>query len=82
VSICHYELVHLKCLEDSPAIPGDSGAPVVAWIDGERCTIVGMHIAGEGLLTQAIPAWQLFWPGNYSGTLPANSRIDPVPPGD
>lgn len=59
-------------------VPGDSGSPVVAWIEDRRCTLVGMHIAGDGGLSYVLPAWYLFFPGSYSETLPEDCQIVPI----
>jgi hypothetical protein len=78
-SIQHYELVRLQCMDGAATIGGDSGSPVVAWTEDDRCTLLGMHIAaGDGGFAFIIPAWQLFHAGNYSGTLPADAVIGPV----
>lgn len=71
----HWMVIHLQCPDEQEPLHGDSGAPVVMWLDGERCTFVGMHIAGEGRLSHVLPAWALMFPGSYLGTLSNESQL-------
>jgi hypothetical protein len=73
----HRELIRMQCI-GGMTVRGDSGSPVVAWIEEKRCALLGMHIAGDGALSYVLPAWYLFFPGSYSGTLPEDSEIVPV----
>lgn len=74
----HAELIRLQPLGGQAVLGGDSGCAVVCWLDDERCTLLGMLIAGDDESAYAIPAWRLFDPGNYFGTLDGAESLAPV----
>jgi hypothetical protein len=78
VPIHHFELIQLRPLGEQETWGGDSGTPVVLWLDDERATFVGMHIAGGDGFSYVIPAWQLFFSGNYFGPIDDTATIRPV----
>lgn len=84
-SIGEWEVQHRELLQFTPlgggkTLPGDSGSAIVCWLTDTTCCLLGMHIAGHEIegFSYAIPAWQLFDPRNYAGTLDGASRFRPV----
>jgi len=76
--IHHFELLKFALLKKPGTRGGDSGSPVVLFDDQGLCTLVGMHIAGDGDFSYAIPAWQLFDLDNW--WQPPAGRLKPVDP--
>lgn len=77
--VSHWELLKFSIANGRVPLPGDSGSPVVTWLDDGTCTLVGMHIAGRAgeAMSLAIPSWQLFEVDNYL-SLPSATRIRPI----
>src|ERR1019366_10224773 len=70
-----FDLLEFSFAGDTQTKPGDSGSPVVLWLPDGTCTFVGMHVAGDDRHSYVLPAWQIFTPGNYSGSLQADAVI-------
>ena len=73
----HWQLLQFELLNQRETLPGDSGSPVVVWNNDGSCTLVGMHIAGNGSLSYAIPSWRLFDLDNY-WQRPAGTSLQPI----
>lgn len=77
--VSHWELLKFAIANERVPLGGDSGSPVVCWLDDGTCTLAGMHIAGreDEPVSLAIPSWQLFEVDNYLA-LPRATRIRPI----
>lgn len=71
-----HAVLELQVRFDDRTFPGDSGCPVLLRDAEDRCTLAGMHIAGDASrgTSYVVPAWHLMDPGRYAdvgGNLPA-----------
>ena len=65
--ILHDEVIVSQFASAQRTRKGDSGSPLVT--APENGLLIGMHIAGNDDKSFAIPAWDLFTPGLYSGAI-------------
>ena len=79
ILVHHWMLAELRIIGTSMPEAGDSGSAVVASVEEDGVTLIGMHIAAHPTEPHSylIPAWQLFDRANY-WKLPQNAVVRPV----